>query len=178
MSESRAAIRYAKATLDYAIESKATNSVEADMRFILETLENNPDLYDVLGNPVLTGEQKKDIMLNVFEQAEDITKSLIGLLVDNRRISLLDEVARKYIFLNDLLKGEKVAEITTAVPLTSDLEEQILTRVEDLTGNKVALESKIDQNIIGGFILRIGDLQFNASIANQLNSLKREFTNS
>ncbi len=178
MSESRAAIRYAKATLDYAIESKATNSVEADMRFILETLENNPDLYDVLGNPVLTGEQKKDIMLNVFEQAEDITKSLIGLLVDNRRISLLDEVARKYIFLNDLLKGEKVAEITTAVPLTSDLEEQILTRVEDLTGNKVALGSKIDQNIIGGFILRIGDLQFNASIANQLNSLKREFTNS
>ena len=178
MNESRAAVRYAKATLEYALETKATNSVEADMRFILDTLDNNPDLGDVLGSPVLTGDQKKDIILSVFDQAEPITKSLIGLLVDKRRISMLDEVARKFIFLNDLLKGEKVAEVTTAVPLTSDLESQILSRVEDLTGNKVALESKIDESIIGGFVLRIGDLQFNASIANQLNSLKREFTNS
>ncbi len=178
MNESRAAVRYAKATLEYAIESKATNSVEADMRFILDTLEKNPELGDVLGSPVLTGTEKKNLMLNVFEQAEPITKSLIGLLVDKRRISMLDEVAAKFIFLNDLLKGEKVAEITTAVPLSPDLESQVLSKVEDLTGNKVALESKIDENIIGGFVLRIGDLQFNASIANQLNSLKREFTNS
>ena len=116
--------------------------------------------------------------MNVFEQAEDITKRVIGLLLNNKRISFLGEVATKFIFLNDQLKGEKVAEITTAVPLTSDLEEDILGKVEGLTGNKIVLENKIDENIIGGFVLRIGDMQFNASIANHLNNLKREFTNS
>lgn len=177
MNESRAAIRYAKAALELSVESKATDAVNADMRHILDTLEKNPELRDVLSSPILTGDQKKSVLLNVFEQSEKITTNLLRLLVENKRISFLGEVASRYIYLYDLMKGEKVAEITTAVPLTSELEEDILNRVEKLTGNKVALENIIDQNIIGGFILRIGDLQFNASIANQLNSLRREFTN-
>ncbi len=178
MNESRAAVRYAKAALEYALESKATQGVEADMRFILETLDGNPELRDVLGSPVLRTDQKKDVLLSVFDQSEKITKNLIVLLVDNKRINLLGEVASKFIFLNDQLKGEKIAEITTAVPLSKDLEEEILDRVERLTGNKVSLENTVDENIIGGFVLRVGDMQFNASIANQLSNLKREFTNS
>ncbi len=178
MTESRAAVRYAKATLELAIESKTTSSIETDMRFILDTLEENPDLQDVLSSPVIKGDQKKEVLLNVFEQSETLTKNLISLLVDNKRISHLAEVANKYIFLNDLVKGEKVAEITTAIPLTAELEDEILARVKKITGTKVALENKIDEEIIGGFILRIGDMQFNASIADQLSNLKREFTNS
>ncbi len=178
MNESRAAIRYAKATLEHALETNASKVVEGDMRTILDTLEGSAELQDVLSSPVLTGDQKKNVLLKVFQQADKITQNLLILLVDNKRIPYLGEVARKYIYLNDLLKGEKIAQITTAVPLTSDLEKQLLKRVEGLTGNKVALENTIDENIIGGFILRIGDMQFNASIANQLNNLKREFTNS
>ena len=178
MTESRAAIRYAKAALEYALETKATNAVESDMRYILDSLDKNPELQDLLGNPVLDTEQKREVLMNVFEQSEDITKRLIGLLLDNKRISFLGEVAEKFIFLNDQLKGEHVAEITTAVPLTEEMEEDILSRVEGLIGNKVVLENTIDENIIGGFVLRIGDMQFNASISNHLNNLKREFTNS
>ena len=100
------------------------------------------------------------------------------MLIEKKRIDLLGEVASKFIFLNEQLKGEKVAEITTAIPLSQDLEDEILSRVEKITGNKITVENKIDEDIIGGFILRIGDMQFNASIANQLNNLKREFTNS
>ncbi len=177
MSESRAAIRYAKAALEYALETKATASVEGDMRYILDTLEKNPELQEVLDSPVITGEEKKKVLLNVFEQAEVLTKNLIGLLVDNKRISFLDQVATKFIELNDLLKGEKVAQITTAIPLNKQLEEELLTKLEKLTGTKVTLEKNIDEDIIGGFVLRIGDMQFNASIASQLNSLKREFVN-
>ena len=178
MTDSRVAIRYAKATLELAIESKAATSIENDMRFILDTLNESLDLQDVLSSPIIRGDQKKEVLLSVFDQSEKITKSLIGLLVDNKRISHLKEVADKYIFLNDQMKGEKVAEIITAVPITSELENNILERLEKVTGTKVALENKIDEEIIGGFILRIGDMQFNASIANQLNNLKREFTNS
>jgi F-type H+-transporting ATPase subunit delta len=178
MNESRAAIRYAKATLEHALETNASKIVEGDMRGILETLEGSDELREVLSSPVLTGDQKIKVLLKVFQKADKITKNLLMLLVENKRISFLGEVASKYIYLNDLLKGEKIAQVTTAVPLTSDLEKQLLKRVEGLTGNKVALENTVDENIIGGFILRIGDLQFNASVANQLNNLKREFTNS
>jgi F-type H+-transporting ATPase subunit delta len=58
------------------------------------------------------------------------------------------------------------------------LEKKILAQVEKITSNKITLENQIDESIIGGFILRIGDLQYNASISNKLNNLKREFTNS
>jgi F-type H+-transporting ATPase subunit delta len=68
--------------------------------------------------------------------------------------------------------------VTTAVPLTPSLEKKILAQVEKITSNKITLENQIDESIIGGFILRIGDLQYNASISNKLNNLKREFTNS
>ena len=91
---------------------------------------------------------------------------------------MLQEVAYKYIILHEKLKGEEVAYVTTAVPLTSDLEKKILDTVNKATGNKVTLESKIDESIIGGFVLRVGDTQYDASIANKLNGLKREFTNS
>ncbi len=177
MNDSRAAIRYAKAALEYALETKATDSVEGDMRYIMDTLKNNPELQEVLDSPVITGDEKKKVLLNVFEQAEVLTKNLIGLLVENKRISFLGQVAAKFIELNDVLKGEKVAQITTAVPLGKQLEEEILAKLEKMTGAKVTLEKNIDENIIGGFVLRIGDMQFNASIASQLNSLKREFIN-
>ena len=76
------------------------------------------------------------------------------------------------------MKGEEVAVVTTAVPLTAALEKKILAKVKELTGSKVSLENKIDESIVGGFVLRIGDLQYDASVANKLNTLKREFTNS
>ena len=91
---------------------------------------------------------------------------------------MLNEVALKYIILNEQLKGQDVAFVTTAVPLTAVLEKKILAQVAKITGNKVTIKNKIDESIIGGFVLRVGDLQFDASIANKLNNLKREFTNS
>jgi F-type H+-transporting ATPase subunit delta len=103
---------------------------------------------------------------------------MFALLVSKKRIALLNEVALKYIALNERLKGENVALVTTAVPLTPALEKKILAKVEKITSNKITLENQIDESIIGGFILRIGDLQYNASISNKLNNLKREFTNS
>jgi F-type H+-transporting ATPase subunit delta len=66
--------------------------------------------------------------------------------------------------------------VTTAVALTGDLEKKVLAKVKELTGKNVTLKNIIDETVLGGFILRAGDLQYDASIANQLNTLKREFT--
>ncbi len=178
MGNSRAAIRYAKAILDLAVENKATDAVANDMRSITETIANSSELREMLASPVIKGADKKQALTTIFTGGHAISEGLIGMLVDNKRVSLLNEVAEKYIILNEQLKGEGVAYVTTAVPLTAELEEKILKRVESMTGNKVVLENKIDESIVGGFILRVGDLQYDASISNKLNNLKREFATS
>ena len=178
MSNSRAAIRYAKATLDYAVEKKAADKVDADMRKIAETVSDHLELQQLLTSPIIKNEVKKDSLSAIFDGSNEITLGLIRTLADNKRIDLLQEVAYKYIIRYEKMKGEDVAVVTTAVPLTAALEKKVLTKVKELTGNKVSLENKIDESIVGGFILRVGDLQYDASVANKLNTLKREFTNS
>ncbi len=178
MNQNRAAIRYAKATLDFAIEKKAAEAVEKDMRTISATISESDELEKLLESPVVKSEVKKNALLAVFKDSSEITKGLIQTLISNKRVAMLQEVAFKYIILHEKLKGEDVAFVTTAVPLTADLEKKLLTEVNKITGNKVTIENKIDESIIGGFVLRVGDLQYDASIANKLNSLKREFTNS
>ena len=178
MSESRAAIRYAKAVLDFAVEKKSADKVEVDMRTIATTLNDSQELRQLLENPVIKTEVKKKTLSEVFKGSNAITSGLISTLADNKRIALLQEVAFKYIILHEKLKGEDVAHVTTAVPMTVDLEKKVLAQVKKMTGNKVTLENKVDESIVGGFILRVGDLQYDASVTNKLNKLKREFTNS
>ncbi len=178
MSDSRAALRYAKAILDLAVENKATDALEKDMKAIVATVSESNELREMLASPVIKGSAKKEALLAIFKGADKITEGVIGMLVDNKRVSMLNEVALKYLILNEKLKGKDVAFVTTAVPLTADLEKKVLQKVGDLTGNKVTIENNIDESIIGGFVLRVGDLQYDASIANKLSNLKREFTNS
>ena len=178
MNQNRAAVRYAKATLDFAIEKKAADAVEEDMRDIAAVITDNADLQNLLESPVVKAEVKRNALMEVFKGSNEISKGLIGTLTDNKRIGMLQEVAYKYIILHEKLKGEDVAYVTTAVPLTADLEKKILAQVTKMTGNKVSVENKIDESIIGGFVLRVGDLQYDASVSNKLNGLKREFTNS
>mgnify|MGYP003650964104 FL=1 len=178
MSESRAAVRYAKATLDLAKENKALDALEKDMRSIAETITESKELSDYLNSPVVKSSDKKNVIAEVFKGSNQITEGLITTLLDNKRIGLLHDVAQKYIILNEDLKGQGVAYVTTAVALTADLEKKILQKVDELTGKKVVIENKIDANILGGFVLRVGDLQYDASISSKLGNLKREFTKS
>jgi F-type H+-transporting ATPase subunit delta len=178
MSGNRAAIRYAKATLEHAIEEKADAAVNADMEQIAATIAGSAELRLVLEGPVIKAEDKNNALLEIFSGANGITKGLIQTLLGNKRISLLQEVALKYSDLYRELKGERRAIVTTAVPLSGDLEKKILETVTRATGNQVSLENRVDPDIIGGFVLRIGDTRYDASIASKLNGLKREFTKS
>lgn len=178
MSESRAAVRYAKATLDLAQENKALDVLEKDMRSIAQTISESKELAEFLNSPVINSSDKKNVLSEIFKDSSQITIGLINTLADNKRIGLLHGVAQKYIILNEDLKGQGVAFVTTAIPLTVDLEKKILQKVVDLTGKKVEVKNTVDEKLLGGFILRVGDLQYDASIASKLSNLKREFTNS
>ena len=176
MAGARAAIRYAKAVLSLASDQKSTDVVNNDMKLIATTIAESKDLSEALQSPVIPSSVKKSVLLEVFKKADKTTLGLIDTLVTNNRIDILSDVAVKYSQLLDESKGIELATVTTAVALTADLEKKVLAKAKELTGKDVEVKSIIDESILGGFILRIGDLQYNASVANQLNKLKREFT--
>ena len=176
MAGTRAAIRYAKAVLDLANGEEFAEIINNDMTLIAETVAENKELSDMLQSPVIRSSVKRSALLEIFKNTNKLTVKLIDLLIQNRRIAILGNVAEKYNQLYDELRGSQVATVTTVVPLTADLEVKVLAKVKELTDKSVELENIVDESILGGFILRVGDKQYNASIANQLNKLKREFT--
>jgi F-type H+-transporting ATPase subunit delta len=176
MSGSRAAIRYAKAVLSLATDNKSAEAVSGDMKSITNAISQSEDLSQMLQSPVVRSSDKKAVLLSVFKDANVATTNLIDTLISNKRLSLLNDVASSYSHLYDQMRGTQVAKVTTAIPLTSDLKTKVLAKVKELTGKEAEVESIIDESILGGFILRVGDIQYNASIANKLAKLKREFT--
>ena len=175
MGGSRAAIRYAKAVLSLAQDQKTTDVVNNDMKLIAKTIAENIELSDVLNSPVVSPSIKKSALLEIFKGINPLTANAIDTLMSNKRIALLPEVAMQYSLLFDKLTGTELATVTTALPLTEDLKVKVLAKVKELTGKEVAVENIIDENILGGFVLRVGDFQYDASIINQLSKLKREF---
>lgn len=176
---SRAAIRYAKALLQNANENNTEAVVFGDMQSVYNTIEGSRELQSVLQSPVIKTEDKKAALLKIFSGQSEATHSLIKVLIANNRTILLGKVAKSYVDIYNEQQGVKVATVVTAVPLSAELENKVMAKVKELTGSeKVTLKSEIDPEIIGGFILRVGDIQYNASIANQLSNLKREFSKS
>ena len=177
MKSTRAAQRYAKAILELAKDQNAAEVVNNDMVSISETVSTSEDLQEVLASPVVKSDVKKSALKEIFKDAHTITLGAFDVLIDNNRIIQLQAVAQKYTALFNEMNHIQVAKVTTAVPLDAHLEAKILEKVKELTGNVATLESTVDPSILGGFILRIGDLQYNTSVAKSLSNLKREFTN-
>ena len=176
MSGSRAAVRYAKAILSFALEQKNEVQVNDDMLLIANTIVDSKDLQLLLSSPVIKSVVKKDTIKEIFSsKVSSLTIGLVDLLIDNKRLSILEDVAKKYTILFDELKGIEVAKVTTAIPLTESLKKQVLSKVKEITGKEATIENNVNPDIIGGFILRIGDVQYDASVANKLQGLKRQF---
>tara|TARA_R110002049_G_scaffold307608_2_gene508610 strand:+ start:111 stop:641 length:531 start_codon:yes stop_codon:yes gene_type:complete len=173
---SRAAIRYAKAVLSLASDNKSAEAVNSDMKSITNAIAGNEDLNQMLQSPVVKSSDKKAVLAEVFKDANVATTNLIDTLIANKRLPLLNNVASSYVQLFDESRGTQVAIVTTAVALSEDLKTKVLLKVKELTGKGAEVKNIIDESIIGGFILRVGDIQYNASISNKLDKLKREFT--
>lgn len=176
MAGARAAIRYAKAVLSLAQDQKTTDVVNNDMKLIANTVAQNNELSNMLNSAIVSSSTKKAALLEIFKGINPLTINAIDVLITNKRIAVLPEVAQQYTVLFDKLNETEVATVTTALPLTQDLKVKVLAKVKELIGKEVAVENIIDETILGGFVLRVGDLQYDASISNQLSKLKREFT--
>lgn len=177
MASTRAAIRYAKAILDLANSKGVAEAVNNDMKSIASTIESNLELSTFIQNPTTKVEVKESALLEVFANVNGVTKGLFHLLFENKRFEILEGIALEYKKLFDESNGVEVAKVTTAIPMDAALEAKVLAKVSTLSDKKITIENIVDPSIIGGFILRIGDQQYNASVANRLQVLKRELSN-
>jgi F-type H+-transporting ATPase subunit delta len=177
MSSTRAAIRYAKAILDLAHSKNVAEAVANDMKTISTTIANNQELSTFILNPTMKVEVKESALLEVFANSNAVTKGLFHLLFENKRFEILGEITSEYNNLNDEANGVQVAKVTTAIAMDAALEAKVLAKIATFSDKKITIENTVNPSIIGGFILRIGDKQYNASVANRLQVLKRELSN-
>ena len=176
MAGARAAIRYAKAMLSLATDQKKADAVNNDMKLMANTISENMALSEMLNNTIVKADDKKAVLLAVFPKLNKISVDLFDLLITNKRVYILKDIAKQYSLLFDKVNGKETATVTTATPMTKELEAKVLTKVKELTKKEIVLDNIVDESILGGFILRVGDQQYNASVSNKLNKLKREFT--
>ena len=174
---SRAAIRYAKAILDIAQNSGKAEAVNNDMKSIVTAVGDSAELKEFLASPIIKMDVKKSAVSEIFSSVQNETNSLFQLLFENKRFEILESVAKEYKRLFDESNGVEVAKVTTAIAITPELESKVLAKIAEFSNKKITIENTIDPSIIGGFILRVGDQQYNASVANKLGELKREFSN-
>lgn len=179
MKGTRAALRYAKAVLNLAKETSKEAEINDDMVLIASTICENNDLNVMLQSPIIQAEDKENVLKKLFEgKVNNITLGLFHLLEENKRLNILEAVAKQYTIVYDHLKHIDIAKVTTAVPITKEIEKQVLAKIVQLTGNDATIENVVNPTILGGFILRVGDVQYDASISNHLNELRKEFDHS
>ena len=174
---SRAAIRYAKAILETAVSAGKTVQVNDDMKSIVDSVSGSQELSEFLSSPIISSEVKMNALSEVFANVQSETKMLFKLLQENKRFEILQPIALQFNRLFDEMNGVEVAKVTTAFPITPELETKVLAKIAEISNKKITIENIVDPSIIGGFVLRIGDKQYNASVANRLQELKREFSN-
>ena len=176
MAGTRAAIRYAKAILEIAQANNNTANVANDMNSIVNAVKDSKELKNFLQSPIIKGEVKYASLVEIFAAAQKETKSLFQLLLTNKRFELLPNIASDFQALVNELNGVEIAKVTTAFPLTAELEAKVLAKIKEFSNKTITIENIVDESIIGGFILTMGDQQYNASVASRLQNLKREFS--
>ena len=173
MSELIVAHRYAKSLLDFAIEKNVVDAVYTDTVGFKETCEGSKDLVLALKSPIIKHYTKLAILNKLFKSIfNPITYSIFVIITNKNRESILPAIAKQFINLYTEFKGIQKAEITSASALTEDQKKAVTKIVKDYTGKEVQLTEHIDESLIGGFILRVGDQQIDDSIRRKLNDLK------
>ena len=175
--QSRAAIRYAKAMYDIANEENSINEVYKDMNFINELNSGSLDFKNLLSNSQINFQDKKKLILSLIKQSNALTEKLIDLLIHNKRVKIIGDIASSFIQLYNKNNNIKEATIITASPINNELESEILSMINIKDAKSVNLTNVVNPNIIGGFIIRFDGKEYNASVKQNLNNLKTELTN-
>jgi F-type H+-transporting ATPase subunit delta len=178
MVDSRAASRYVRSLLSLAVEKNALEAVHGDMLMFSRIIAENRAFELMLRNPIIKHEKKRDILEKVFTgRVHPLTMGIFDILTRKNREPLLPAIAKEFHSAYNIYQGIGKATVISAVPLDSELRVEFETMVKKLSAkDKVELIEKVDKDMIGGFVLNVGDKQIDASIKNKLKALKVKFS--
>ncbi len=173
MADLRSARRYAEALFSVALRLENLDRVHSDLVAVVDTLKANPALRDALESPIYPPEAKKRIWEELLgDSVLPLTLHLLRLIVDKGRSGIEPAVLLAFTELTNEHKGIAEAEVTTAVELAPDLLDELRARLESMTGRSVVLRTQVDPAVIGGVVVRLGDLLLDGSVRGQLQALK------
>ena len=173
MNDSKISVRYSRALFQTALEKKLLDKVSSDMIFISELCKMD-EIKEVLHSPIIKPSKKTAIFHGLLEKnIQNITLSLVDLLIKNNREAFLPAVAR--VFRDETLRYNGITEthLTTAVPVNDKIRNQISAMITSVFKTGVELKESVDEEIIGGFVLRVNDNYIDASIRNKLIKIKK-----
>lgn len=176
MGTSRVARRYAKGLFDYAFEMREHHAVYADMKNLTLLTSESRDLQLFLRSPLLSCKGKIKIAKEVFKLFSKISQRFIELLIFHKREAILGLVSLEYERMYQSVQGIVEAVVITAIPLNEFLQKQIVDKIICILGpdKKYQLVNEVDPAVIGGFLLRIGDKQWDSTVCRQFNQLQKE----
>lgn len=177
MRESLAGNRYAKSLIGLSVEKNELDVIYNDMVLIASTIESSKDLSLLLKSPVVKTDKKQEILTAVFNKnTSELTNSFLMLISSRKREGLIGDIANAFINQYKIIKNIIVSEVTSAVKLDDSQKKKILQLLNTDESSKVEVIEKIKPEIIGGFVVRVGDKQIDASISRKLDDLKQDFS--
>ena len=176
MNDHKVSIRYAASLLDSAIDKKSLDSVSNDMELVLNTLEGKNQLNLMLKSPVIKPEVKSSILKEIFTtKITEESLKFLQFVIDKKREDHLVNIAKIFLDLKDEYLGIMNVEITTAYEFTEDQQEQVKKKFETNLNKIIKLNYIVNKELIGGFIARVADTMYDASIKHQLEILRKQF---
>ncbi len=175
-----AADRYAQALFEIARLLHRDAEIEAELDAFSAALRSSPDLERSLGNPQLRIEDKRNMLLKIYqERNHEVYEHLLNfltILFEKNRFHLIHEITSSFKRIADEARGQGVAEIHTAVPLDSRSEGFIVSRLEAMAGYKITVKKEVDPRLVGGVVVKIRNKVIDGSVKHELESMKKELT--
>lgn len=179
MQNPRLAERYAKSLVDLSTELKQLDTVHDDIMLLKSVCNKSREFVMMLNSPIITADKKFKILTAVTEgKISKITQTFIQLLCSKNRESSLPEIISSFIEQFNKLKGIHKVKLTTATPVSDAIKNSFIQKIEAASSIKnIELETKVNENIIGGFVLEMDGKLIDASILRDLKDVKKQFAN-
>jgi F-type H+-transporting ATPase subunit delta len=165
--------RYASALFDLASEQGFVTAVESDLDKLGEAIDQAPDLAALIRNPQVSRSDAAkaiDAVAGLLGLSA-LTKSFLGTLAGNRRLASLPDIVRAFAAIAAAQRGEVTAEVSSAHPLSDDQLTQLAAKLKAREGKEIKIKAKVDPELLGGLVVKIGSRQIDGSIRTRLNSL-------
>ena len=166
--------RYARALFDIAQKEDKIEVIYGELKGFSSILKESGDLAEFFANPVFDNSDKSAVIGNILDKIglSATTSNFLMLLVDKRRVDILEQVEECYQkYMDDVLNKARVG-VKTAFPLSDELSARIRKQMEDLTGKNVEMVIDEDPSLLGGVVIVVGDTLYDGSVKTQLNNIR------